>query len=594
MSAEYGNQIVAKALQYMPNLPEELQIQVSGLQLISEHSSTRRGQYQIQELLKKYVAPMRNKQEFENEMENWRTQLLDEENTKEMLRMVFEEVTGSKTNIPRELQKKTIVAAKKTVETLHGVVWGYNPFTNEREMLEYQNKELWKDFKEKSVESVNIGDKQVMILSLTVEKMINQAEESGLSMKSLGRLARCFVEVEIPSVAAKVNNIHDEDVGEIFNVIEAAIDIEEEMKLIERSMEEVKRAPGKFDLADVVHNYLGKQMKLIQLRTGLTPRDETMRLKILKAAEDITRQALYNLISRETQVHLIEHIQPRYVMTKQELTLEKLIKEATIIEKEKPEWRIKVTMRPPGKLCGTVSTSVTESGVSVNTLAGEKADEKDEEMEESREEGLYCEDEEFEDQQFEDEDGEVFLLSGVRRVQLRPSRKPGKFSPKTGRRAYSPSPYRGKVTMIKRFEKRPPGQKKTGSSPVKPGEGAGRGTPRATWRREGDRKRPGLRNKSPAGKTPSRSPGRRRCLRCYSENHLGANCKRYGKYCATPCWKCKNLGYFPQFHPPNVCLRSSSSDFRNPESRSSSPATRERYGFKASQKRGFSPISKKN
>ena len=569
--------------------------------MVQEHSATRRGQVKIQDLLKKYVAPMRNKQEFENEIENYKTQLLDEENTKEMLRSIFEEVTGSKANIPPELRKKTVVAAKKTVETLHGVVWGYNPFTNEKEKLEYQRKEEWADFKEKAVESVNIGEKQVMIPSLTVEKMISQAEESGLSMKSLGRLARCFVEAALPAVAAKVNNIHDEDIGEIFNVIETAIDVEEEIRLVEKSIEGVKREPGKFDLADVVHNYLGKQLKLTQLRTGLSQREELMKRKIYTAAEELAKQALYNMVSKEVQMHLLEDVQPRYVMTKQELTLEKLLKEATMAEKERPEWRIKTTLRPPNKMYGTVNASSAELGGNINQLDGQDDEDLDNCDAETREEGIFEDDNGFEDQYFEDEDGEIRLLSGVRRVQLRRSNRKS-MSPETRRRNFSPSPYRGKVTMVKRWERsrsrdrgrlggRRPGSP---SKPRQGGPGGGRGKP--VWRRERERGRPGTSNRSPARKTPSRSPGRKRCLRCNSENHLAAACPRYGKYCTVPCPICKKEGIFPQFHPAAVCLRNSSSNYKSPRgSRTNSPATKERYGFSNGfKKRGKSPISVAN
>ena len=577
---------------------------VRGVQLVQEHSATRRGQVKIQDLLKKYVAPMRNKQEFENEIENYKTQLLDEENTKEMLRSIFEEVTGSKANIPPELRKKTVVAAKKTVETLHGVVWGYNPFTNEKEKLEYQKKEDWADFKEKATESVNIGDKQVMIPSLTVEKMISQAEESGLSMKSLGRLARCFVEAALPAVASKVNNIHDEDIGEIFNVIETAIDVEEEIRLVERSIEGVKREPGKFDLADVVHNYLGKQLKLTQLRTGLTQREELMKRKIYTAAEELAKQALYNMVSREVQMYLLEDVQPRYVMTKQELTLEKMIKEATMAEKERPEWRIKTTVRPPVKMYGTVNASSAELGGNINQLDGQNDDALDEDNREMREEGIFEDDNGYEDQYFEDEEGEIRMLSGVRRVQLRRSNRKS-MSPGTKRRTFSPSPYRGKVTMIKKWEKsRSRDRSRNGSrqggrrsgSPGRPrpgSSGGGRGKP--VWRRERERRRPGVNSRSPAKKTPSRSPGRKRCLRCNSENHLASSCPRYGKYCTVPCPICKSQGIFPQFHPAAVCLRNSSSNYKSPSSRSNSPATKEKYGFSNGfNKRGKSPVAISN
>ena len=582
MTEAFTSQVIFDVLNHYNSttqLPADLQTRLRGVQLAQELQATRRGQYKIRDLLKNYTAPLRSKQDFEAEIGAWRAHLLDEENTKKVLRKAFEKMTGSEANCPPELRKKTVLDAKNVVGTQHNVVYGLNPFTNEKEKLEYQDKEVWADFKDKAVESVNVGDKQVLIPSLTVEKLIAQAELAGLSLQSLGRLARCFVEAALPAVATKVNNIHDENVSEIFNVIEAAIDVENEIQIVEKSLDEVERKPGKFDLTDVVNVYTKKQHILIQLRTGFAMNSAEQRKRVQQAADSLGLQALYNLVSPETKMFLLEDIQQRYSMSGQECTLERMLMEASTAEKNKPEWRIKTKMKPPSRVYGTVQAApVGAEEPNVNTIGG-GPDEKDDDAEDGV---LEENDEDFEDQQFEDADGELFYLSKVRRVHMRPSKRP--TSP-GGRRHISSSPYRGRVTMVKRYESRPPAP----SRPQSPGnkrqgkDSGGRGKP--VWKKlpRNDRKN----NNAAPGRTRSKSPRKKKCLRCNSENHLGDKCPRYGKYCATICNYCKKLGLI-QYHPDELCLRNGKSNWRSPNSRSTSPATQMKYGFK--QRRGLSPL----
>ena len=588
----YTNQVFFEVLNHLagapatPALPVDLQAKLKGVQLAQELAATKRGQYKIRELLRGYQAPLRSKQDFEAEMAVWRAQLLDDENAKKVLRRIFKDVTGSEVNIPPELRQKTVLEIKKVVDTQHGIVYGLNVFNNEREKLEYQNKEVWADFKDKASEAVNVGDKQILIPSLTVEKMIVQAEMAGLSMQSLGRLARCFVEAELPSVTSKVNNIHDENVAEIFSVIEAAIDVDEEIRIVERSLDEVKRAPGKYDLLDVVNVYTKKQHLLLQLRTGFAMTSADMRKQVQEAADDLGRQALYNLVSPELKVFLMEDVTTKYAMSGQKVTLDLLLTEAATLERQKPEWRIKQTMKPPRGIYGTVHGALGgEEGVagSVNTIVPDTEDEVEEVI-------LEEADEDYEDQEFQDENGEVFFLQGVRRVQMRPSQRQGSVSPGQGKRRFSSSPYKGRVTFIKKFENRSgrPGR------PGSPGPGArgrgdgGRGGDRRVWRRAPAPSRGRGGSGPSSGRTgTSRSPSGRRCLRCNSENHMARDCRRFGSHCATRCSICEKQGLL-QFHPEAVCFRRTNVIYKRPESRSNSPATQEKYGFRA-KRQGISP-----
>ena len=585
----YTQQVFFEVLNHLtgapaaPVLPVDLQARLKGVQLAQELAATKRGQYKIRELLKSYQAPLRSKQDFEAEMAMWRAQLLDDENAKEVLRRIFKDVTGSEINIPPELRRKTVLEVKKVVDTQHGVVFGLNPYTNEREKLEYQKKEIWADFKDKASEAVIVGEKQFLIPSLTVEKMIVQAEVAGLSMQSLGRLARCFVEAELPAVTAKVNNIHDEDVAEIFGVIEAAIDVDEEIRTVERSLDEVKRAPGKFDLLDVVNVYTKKQHLLLQLRTGFAMTSAEMRKQVQEAADDLGRQALYNLVSQELKIFLMEDVTTKYAMSGQKVTLELLLTEAATLERQRPEWRIKQTMKPPRGIYGTVhGTLVGEEGAagSVNTVASNPEGEHEEVVLEEAEE-------DYEDQEFQDENGEVFLLTGVRRVRMRPSQRPLSVSPGPGKRRFSSSPYKGRVTVLKKFESRSarpgrPGSPGTGGR----GRGGGQGD-RPVWRRgPAPRGRGGSGPSS--GRTGSRSPSARKCLRCNSENHMAKDCPRFGSHCTSRCTICQRQGLL-QFHPEALCFRKNVNViYKRPESRSNSPATKERYGFRA-KRQGISP-----
>ena len=593
----YTNQIFIEVLNHLsaapaaPQLPADLKARLKGVQLAQELAATKRGQYKIRELLRGYQAPLRSRQDFEAEMAVWRAQLLDDENAKKALRKIFKEVTGSEINIPPELRQKTVLEVKKVVDTQHGVVFGLNVFNNEREKLEYQNKEVWADFKDKASESVNVGDKICLIPSLTVEKMIVQAEVAGLSMQSLGRLARCFVEAELPAVTSKVNNIHDENVAEIFSVIEAAIDVDEEIRTVERSLDEVKRAPGKFDLLDIVNVYTKKQHLLLQLRTGFAMTSAEMRTNVQEAADDLGRQALYNLVSPELKVYLMEDVTTKYAMSGQKVTLEILLTEAATLERQKPEWRIKQTMKPPRGIYGTVhGTLVGEEGAagSVNTIAPDPGDELEEVI-------LEENDDDYEDQEFQDASGEVFLLTGVRRVQMRPSQKQGSVSPGPGRRRFSSSPYKGRVTFIKRYDNHSSRPGRPGSPGTGPrgrgGGGRGRGGDRPTWRRAPAPRGRGGPGSSSGRTGTSKSPSSRKCLRCNSENHLAASCPRFGSHCITRCSICEKLGLL-QFHPESLCFRKNNNvSYVRPESRSNSPATKERYGFRA-RRQGISPETK--
>ena len=580
----YDTQVIVDALSFIPDVPDELRTRVSGLQLSHEFAATKRGQVKIEKLLKDYQAPRRDRQEFENEMEAWKKELEDDELSKEELRKVFKAITGSAVSFPQELKKQTVLVGKKTVDIKHGVVWGFNPFTGTKEKLEYNQKEDWKDFKERCIESVNLGDRQKLIPSLTVEKLMVEAEKSGLSLMSLGRLARSFVEAEIPSIGAKVNNLHDDHVSEIFKVIESAIDVDEEIRIVQQALQTVKREPGHYDLGDILHNYLGKQIVLTQLRLGFANTNQEAKDLITKAAEETTMQALYNLVSQETLYFLLQDVQAKLHIQKQKVTLAKMLKEAIICERNHPEWRIKTVMRPPNGIFATVAV-----GASVNVVNGDVGEEE--------EEGILQEADDFADQQFQDDEGELFYLTGVKRVQLRQSRAGRSDSQgHKPRRSFSASPYRGKVTMLKKYvSTQPRGRGRGGPRAGSPGHGrppspggrggGGRGLPE--WRRSAARGRPGYGPRPPTkGRTPSRSPGRKRCLRCGSENHLGKSCPRYGKFCTTQCSICKDRG-ITLFHEAKVCIKTDS--FKDPKFRSNSPATKFNYGF---QKFGYQRVGK--
>lgn len=573
----YSQSVFVETLGYIPGVPRELRNKLSGLQVAHEHAATKRGQIKIQTLLKNYTAPRRDKQEFENEVEAMKKELEDDEISKEELRRVFKILTGSEVNFPPELKKQTVVSGKSKVDVKHGIVWGYNPYTKEKEKLEYSQKEEWKTFKERCMESVTVGDKQKLIPSLTVEKLITESERSGLSLVSLGRLARSFVEAEMPNVTSKISCLHDSDVAETFQVIESAIDVDAEIKMVQETMNSIRREPGRQDLADVVHNYLGKQIVLTQLRLGFANTDQEKKARITAAAEDTTMNALYNLVSPETSYYLVQDVQALYHLTDQKVTLKDMLKEAIIVEKDKPEWKIKTVMKPPSGLYATVQQG------SINVVAEGHKNENEE-----AEEGILEDDEDFEDRAFVDYEGEVFLLSGVKAVQLRQSRQ-GKANTPGGhpsRRNYSPSPFKGKVTMMKRYGKSfggggpnrgSPGPRRGSPGPGRGGSSGGSRGP--VWRRSGARGRTQYSARSPVrGQTPPRSPGRKTCMRCGSENHLGRSCPRYGKYSQTPCRLCKSKNK-TLFHDPSVCLYSSEGGYKNPNSRSNSPNTKVKYGF---------------
>ena len=140
--------------------------------------------------------------------------------------------------------------------------------------------------------------------------------------------------------------------------------------------------------------------------------------------------------------------------------------------------------------------------------------------------------------------------------------------------------------MMKRYGKtfRGGGSNKGSPGPRKgspgPGRGGSAGGSRGpVWRRTGARGRTQYTARSPVrGQTPPRSPGRKTCMRCGSENHLGRSCPRYGKYSQTVCQLCKSKNK-TLFHDASVCLYNPEGGYRNPNSRSNSPNTKVKYGF---------------
>ena len=136
-------------------------------------------------------------------------------------------------------------------------------------MLVYEGSLEWTSFANKCSEDVgdvdvNNPSKKVMHLSLTLEKLICEAEFRGASREQLGKIILLFLKAKVPDVATKINS-HSEVTKECFKNMDGIVDIKSEMELVNKSMNNVCRRPGE-PISLIGNNYEAKQTLLAKLR----------------------------------------------------------------------------------------------------------------------------------------------------------------------------------------------------------------------------------------------------------------------------------------------------------------------------------------
>lgn len=298
-------------------------------------TSTLKARDRIWSLLRNYREPVMDEAAFKLYLNAQHQELMKQEAEKEYYKEIFIFNTGNRNSYPKALMKidwppphVKYIGQKglKKIET--------NPYTKETKLLVYSKTEKWENFKPLAWVSVLTGSTEVEIPSLTVEKMITVCEEHGVSLESLGKIAVDYVKKHMPGVAAMVTNVTSElltgDVALVFTTIANNLNVEEEIRLVEESINGVTRDTSGNGLSEAVNLFFGKQKLLARLRREAD---------IEALAITHTMNAISAMVSEQTASRLMGPIRQQYRDAGLAFTIEMAVLEANKLEEEHPDWK---------------------------------------------------------------------------------------------------------------------------------------------------------------------------------------------------------------------------------------------------------------
>ena len=540
---------------------------------------TNRGKARVQRLLLDYEPPQHDKASWRQANADIAMRFKRRENKKQKMRELYKSMVGYAGQYPEEYDKDEVPDNKDTVtkDPSTKTVIGTSPFVegNERilprTLLQYEDTLEWKDWKHNcKVEITNFSpsspDKRYLILSLTVEEIMIEAQKRGCSYKQLGIIMFDFMFSEKKDSLSKVSDVSKET-KKIFHAVEDIINLREEMRTAEKSLGHVCRGPWPEPLNKALDNYHAKLMILHRLRDIDSESNKSIE-KIREECNELAWSVAMDLIDKEIRDKISKVKIAKYSALGRDFSLQDLCNEVQTFEEEHPDWRLKAPvycrstgtfMKPkgPGENAITALAQLRrcDEGEFYGSDEGETSELEEEESpedpvpdtEEEDTEESSPEDNPTDEDLVQDDNGEVFLISNRRKPKLFEKKTKPKKKEKTRK------PGSGKTNVITRKE-----------------------TPRSDNRRGGFQKSP---------KNTSQSKGRsdfqqksNYCLRCGSPTHNHRECPRYGEFFRDKCSLCFRKEGKTLFHDPKKC-RYASSGYKTPSLRSGSE-NRE-YGFRS-------------
>ena len=583
------------------NPPEQGDIEILGGYIdATEANMGAQGKARIRKMIGEMVVPINDKTSWKVAM-NQKTKLHNQrEANKKRLVENLKATQGRNAIIPEELEEIKAPDTKELYFVKNDMTMGVDPFANIGEenttvKLQYAGTLTWAEFKNRCLVEVNPGatdkEKRITIKSLTIEGIIEEAQRRGLTHVQLGKLLLDFTKQTIPELASKANSMESDELDDVLTNLENVIDVDKEIKEVEKALNSVKREPGE-DISIPGASYRAKQIILTRLRASKTVTRTSS--TVTKGADSVTITMLLELVHPRVKTEILDIRAMHFKMMNLEWTYQSFITEVREIEKKNPTWNIKSTM-----YCQSRGMfSLKDAGINVNKIEMNEAETDQEgqgeeyiDPEEDYDDPAYYdspsydndgdggEDVSSDDEVHRDDTGALFLFRG-RPLNQRRGRSGGAGA---GR----PGPMKRQGTS--------PGQRGASGrgGPKRPGVNVLQGESRGRGRDAGRRNsRGGSQNRGRSGYTRPRaaSEGRRftsgaqaanremRCFRCNSKNHRSKSCPRFKAFCQEACHHCKKDGK-TLFHPPLLCPFRQGSGYITPAERTS--AEREMFGFRA-------------
>ena len=526
----------------------------------SDHDASSRGQERVHRLLRNYRAPLLNKADWRSLLQERLTAHRAAEAGKARLRAMWKTRTGNESSHPQVLDATPAPDLRDIYVITEGRTYGVSPFPEpnngqqRKELLVYEGSQEWKAFEDKC--TVEVGDvdihdpkKKKLLLSLTLEKLIQEAEFRGASREQLGKIILSFLRAKVTDVATKINS-HTEVTKECFKNLEGIVDIKGEIELVNKSMDNVARKPGD-PISLVGNNYEAKQILLAKLRNSVgTDNNGNLPEEQRRSIVETTTAMVLKMVHKNVNEHILNESLRWQGTMGGKLTLNMLYKEITRLEWENPSWRITTTLY-------TKSMDSLPIEAQVYKVGGELLEEGEELDPYEEDEDDYEDSEDGEDALMEDPDtGEFYLVrsSGTGRSAGRPRGRLSRPRGGQGGRGQARGQLRPRANVVA-------------------GQGGARGLGRGAIRGGAQGRRLEVRN----------------CVRCGSPRHLASKCPRFNQFCEKACPNCPE-NVRPLFHLPALCPYKDGANpgaggkypenwtgYKTPDQRS--PASRARHGF---------------
>ena len=375
-------------------------------------------------------------------------------------------------------------------------------------------------------------DSNFLNLTQTLLNLLQYGRKRGFGYKQLAKILYQMVCVHFPEKKAGIVSFHQNDnARDIFKVLVETLDPTVEDKNLEAAKNKIVRRPGD-DISVISEKLQSINMQVVTLyRPTLDLREKTAK------AENITMSDLKNYITEDLRTRYKAWLRVK-LKEQRTLTLLERIRRIQQLEIDHPSLRPK-----------TALTRKDVEGVDMEKLVNVVSQKRKSQSSPGR-------------------------SGGSRRTSQSPGRGRSQSS---GRRSFSQSPSkymrRSSSWSPSRRWNSPGGPERRNSSANKDpsinftwNERSGSGN--SAEARGEARKNSSPGPSSSALKDPSRGPDKR-CLYCYSNRHLKAQCWRYSNKTATEyCKHCLSRGY-KLLHASDFCKYNVGSKYRSP-----SPATR--------------------